>query len=366
MGGVVVRQMALNRRHFERRRQVVHHGVEQLLHALVLERRAAQHGHHGVRDRRLAEDLADLLLGQTRWRLQILVEDRVVLLHDRLEQLVAHLGDRLLERLGHRSLEVFLAERVVVVHDLDLADDVDQPGEQLARAQGELDRHGLGAEALPDHRETAVEVGAHAVHLVDEDDARDVVAIGLAPHRLGLRLHAAHGVEQGDRAVQHAQAALHFHREVHVPGGVDDVDAVLLVAAGPEGRRRGRRDGDAPLLLLLHPVHRGRAVVHLTQLVGAARVVQDALGRSRFPGINVGHDADIPNFLERRGTRHCLPLSSKNAGRPGRPRTGRSRSAVIRGRLRPLDAGSLAAGSRIVGHAGYGHGRARGSVAYHR
>ena len=34
---------ALDRRHVERARQVVEHRVEQRLHALVLERRAAQH-----------------------------------------------------------------------------------------------------------------------------------------------------------------------------------------------------------------------------------------------------------------------------------------------------------------------------------
>src|SRR2546430_8906447 len=33
-----------------------------------------------------------------------------------------------------------------------------------------------------------LEVRAHAVHFVHEDDARDVVAVGLAPDGLGLRL----------------------------------------------------------------------------------------------------------------------------------------------------------------------------------
>ena len=33
-----------------------------------------------------------------------------------------------------------------------------------------------------------------------------------------------HGVEHRHRAVQHAQAALHFGREIHVARRVDDVD----------------------------------------------------------------------------------------------------------------------------------------------
>src|SRR5215469_10172926 len=45
---------------------------------------------------------------------------------------------------------------------------------------------------------------------------------GLAPHRLGLGLHASHTAEHRDGTVEHAERALHFGREVHVAGGVDD------------------------------------------------------------------------------------------------------------------------------------------------
>jgi hypothetical protein len=71
-----------------------------------------------------------------------------------------------------------------------------------------------------------VEVGAGAVHLVDEADARHAVLVGLAPHGLGLRLDAGDPVEHRDRAVEHAQRALHLDGEVDVAGGVDDVDLV--------------------------------------------------------------------------------------------------------------------------------------------
>ena len=57
------------------------------------------------------------------------------------------------------------------------------------------------------------------VHLVDEDDARNVVAVSLAPYRFGLRLHALVAVKHGDRAVEHAQGPLDFDGEVHVAGG---------------------------------------------------------------------------------------------------------------------------------------------------
>ncbi|EYR64418.1 hypothetical protein N866_11445 [Actinotalea ferrariae CF5-4] len=77
-------------------------------------------------------------------------------------------------------------------------------------------------------------------------------------------------------------------------GRVDDVDLV----AGPVAGRRGRRDRDAALLLLLHPVHRRGTVVRLTDLVVDPGVEQDPLGGRRLAGIDVRHDADVADLLE--------------------------------------------------------------------
>ena len=116
-----------------------------------------------------------------------------------------------------------------------------------------------------------------------------VVPVGLAPHGFGLRLHAGHGVEDRDRAVEHAQRALDLDREVHVARRVDDVDPVAL----PRTRGGRGRDRDAALALLDHPVHLRGALVDLADLVGLAGVVQDALGRGRLARVDVRHDPDV-------------------------------------------------------------------------
>ncbi len=152
----------------------------------------------------------------------------------------------------------------------------------------------MGAEPVDHRLHAALEVGADAVHLVDVGDPRDVVLVGLAPHGLRLRLDAGDRVEQRDRPVEHAQRALDLDGEVDVAGGVDDVDAVALPLRGG----RGRGDRDAALLLLFHPVHRGGAIVDLADLVGAPRVVEDALGRRRLARVDVGHDPDVAGVLE--------------------------------------------------------------------
>src|SRR5260370_11082368 len=53
----------------------------------------------------------------------------------------------------------------------------DKPSEQLAGAERQLDRHRLRAEPVADHLEAHVEVGADAVHLVDEDDPWHAIAV---------------------------------------------------------------------------------------------------------------------------------------------------------------------------------------------
>ncbi len=283
---------ALDRRHVERARQVVDHRVEQRLHALVLEGGAAQHGGHRDVERGLA-DVLDEAIGLDRLLLEVVLHQLLVVLGHRLDQL----GARLVGALGHvlgdvRDLPV-LAE-VVLVDDRLHVHEVDDALEVGLCADRQLHRHRVRAEAVDHRLDRALEVGADAVHLVDEGHARHAVLVGLAPDGLGLRLHACNRVEHGDGAVEHAQGALHLDGEVHVARRVDDVDAVIA----PEGGGRGGGDRDAALLLLLHPVHHGRALVNLTHLVGASRVKEDALSRRRLSGVDVRHDSDVARVFE--------------------------------------------------------------------
>src|SRR5882762_4811903 len=115
---------------------------------------------------------------------------------------------------------------------------------------------------------------------------------------------------------EHAQRPLDLDGEVDVAGRVDDVDPVVL----PPARGGGRGDGDAALLLLDHPVHDGGALVDLAHLVGAAGVVEDALGRRGLSGVDVGHDPDVPDAVERHPLFSCSQVSpvltSGSARRP--------------------------------------------------
>ena len=100
------------------------------------------------------------------------------------------------------------AQRLVLPDDrLHAATRSTTPDEVALAADRQLQHQRDRAQPVFDHVDAAEKVGADAVHLVDEADARNLVLVGLAPHRLGLRLDAGDRVEHGDRAVEHAQAS---------------------------------------------------------------------------------------------------------------------------------------------------------------
>ncbi len=298
---------ALHRRHVERARQVLDDGVKQKLDALVLEGGAEQDRRDLVGERAGADGAADHLGRHRRLVLDVGREHLVVEVRDRVDQLVVILL-RLLEEL-RRDLDglELLAEIVLVEHGLHL-DEVDDAREVVLGADRDLERHRVRAEPVAHRLHGGEVVRAGAVHLVDERDARNLVLVRLPPDRLGLRLDARDGVEDGNCTVEDAQAALDLDRKVHMAGRIDDVDPIVP----PERRRRSRRDRDAALLLLGHPVHRRGALVHLPQLVGDAGVVEDPLGRRRLARVDVGHDPDVADAVERDPTSVILVLKSSS------------------------------------------------------
>jgi hypothetical protein len=281
--------------HVERAGEIVDDSVEELLDALVLVGGAHEDEVELVGDDALAKG-----------RLQH-VDGDVLLLEGELHDLVGEVSGRVekLAALGSRELGELVGDGVqglridhALVVFLEVPgghrDEVDETPELVLGSHGNLGRDGRCAQAILHGVDGMEEVRAHAVVLVDEGDAGDVVVVGLAPDRLGLGLDACDGVEDRDGTVEDAQRALDLGREVDVTRGVDDLDDVVL----PEARRSSAGDGDAALLLLDHPVHDGSAVVDLADLMGLAGVIQDSLGGRRLAGIDVRHDADVTHVLE--------------------------------------------------------------------
>ena len=163
----------------------------------------------------------------------------------------------------------------------------------LLGANGELEHHRPSPQPVLNHSHHAEKVGPHPIHLIDEGDAGNPVFVRLTPHRLRLGLNPSDRTKNRNSPIENPERTLDLDGEVHMAGGVDDVDP--MVAPQACGGRRG--DRYAPLLLLDHPVHGGSPFIHLTDLVVDPRIVKDPLGRGGLSRINMGHDADIAGLI---------------------------------------------------------------------
>src|SRR5690606_25730961 len=105
-------------------------------------------------------------------------------------------------------------------------DQVDDAFEVALGTDRKLHHDRLDAETLIQGVEAVVKIGADLVHLVDEDQPRDIVLVRLPPDGFRLRLNALVAVEQRDGAIEHTERTLHLDGEVNVAGRVDDVEAV--------------------------------------------------------------------------------------------------------------------------------------------
>jgi hypothetical protein len=329
----------------DRAGQVVDDGVEQRLHALVLEGGAVEDRDDLVGDRAGADGGAqvldrDLLLAD------VLLEDVLVERRENVDQLRPVLLGLVGEVVGDLADLPLGAQVFLQPHQRLHGDEVDDALVVALGPDRQLEDGRVGTQPVFDGLERGEEVGTQPVHLVDEAHAGDAVLVCLLPYRLGLGLDTGDTVEHRDGTVEDAQRPLDLDREVDVAGRVDDVDLVVA----PEGGRRGRCDRDAALLLLDHPVHGGGALVDLTDLVGPARVIEDALGRCRLARVDVGHDADVAGLVEGVGAlwhrfeslrRHRRRPSDWHVGvRPGRQRE------QTRGSLPPVTGGTTSGSGR--------------------
>jgi len=183
---------------------------------------------------------------------------------------------------------------------------VHNPAESVLRADGQLNGQCIALETVIDHIQYIVEICAHNVHLIDIDHSRYMVLVSLTPYGLRLGLNATLGAQNGNGTVQHTQGTLHLYGEVHMPGGIDDIDSVLL----PEASGSSGSNGNTALLLLRHPVHGCCTIVGLTDLMVNTRVIQDTLGGGGFTSINMRHDTNISCHFKRYFSRHNILLTN--------------------------------------------------------
>src|SRR5699024_2219454 len=259
--GLFVVINTLNSGNVDGRGQVIDHGIQHALNALVLEGRAAQDGLDLASDGTNANAFVDFCLGELAL-FEVFVHQLFVGFGSRFNQLLAPFFS-LVGQVG-RDVDVFELHAVTgfVPDDAFHLDEINHALEVVFGADGQHDGNRIGVKALLQLVEDREEVGTRAVHLVDEGQPGNAILVGLAPDGFGLRLNATNRAVHHARAIQDTHGALDFNREVDVTGRVNDVDMVgriVVIHARPECGRGGRRNRDATLLFLFHPVHGGGA-----------------------------------------------------------------------------------------------------------
>ena len=111
--------------------------------------------------------------------------------------------------------------------------------------------------------------------------------------RLGL--DALAGVDDQQRALARRQAAGDLVAEVHVAGGVDQVELVGLPVGGRvEDADRLRLDRDPALAL---EIHRVEDLLPHVPLGDRAGQLEDAIGQRRLAMVDVGDDAEVSDQI---------------------------------------------------------------------
>ena len=285
---------ALNCGNIERRRHKVNNCVEKLLNALVSVRSTAGYGYELILDSTLSDSLLDFLGREIRaFVLEVTVHKVVVKLGNRFKQSRSVLLC-LIKHIRGDFLNAHILSEVVIINIGVHFNQVDNALKICFSADRKLNRNSVALKSVLHHMNYIVEICAHNVHLIYISHSGYMIVVSLTPNGFRLRLNTALCAENGYGTVKYAKRTLNFNRKVNVSGGVDNIDTVLF----PERGSSGGGDGDTSLLLLLHPVHRGSALVGFTKLVVDTRVEQDTLRRGGLSGVDMSHYTNITGHFK--------------------------------------------------------------------
>ena len=261
--------------------------VEQLRHALALQRRARYVWNQFFRIKAFEQQRGELLVGEA---LRALIE-------------------------------IFFERSVVVL------------GERLGQRGAVVQRHARGPapRQLRQLREDGIDIRALAVRLVDEKQRGNPHLRQRAPYNLGLRLHALDRGDGDGGEIHSARRALRLAGKIAVARRVDDVD----FRAVPRKEGRGRAHGNPAPPLELREVRVRGAVVYAAQRTHRSGLKEHLLRQRRLARVDVREHAyrqraarnfiqssqPLPRGAARRGARVSAPHTPSSARRRrARPR----------------------------------------------
>ena len=179
------------------------------------------------------------------------------------------------EAIGRHVQNVDIADELFAFHDRFLKRD---DGRAELRAQG-VDR--------------LLEMRVFAVHIIDEEDASEILLAAVRPGFFRSDGRARDSVDQDHGGIDHLKRGGHFADEVEVAGNIDNIHAVIF----PIQRRERSADGDLALGFLGIVVADGGTVFDFAHSVDHFCVKKHCFGKGRFALAAVSDDRNIPNLV---------------------------------------------------------------------
>ncbi len=164
-------------------------------------------------------------------------------------------------------------------------------GEGGAFAVVDDDGHALRAEGFLYAGEDFLRIDVFAVHAGDDEDFPEVVFCREIPRLPRHEFDAALGVHADDGGVGGGEAGNHAALEVHLAGGVDDVDFLPRVGGVHEGGGKGV----AVFLLLFFKVGDRGAVGDRTEAADSLRPEEHGFCKNCFSRSGVAAENDVPD-----------------------------------------------------------------------
>ena len=241
--------------------QVINDRIQQRLNSLILKRRTAKNGNHLLCHCRLTNGgLEHGILDRSIVKKQS--HNVVIKISDSLNEDIPG-NFRLFNKLrGNIYFFIILPQFIIINNGFEI-DDINHTHKTIFNANRKLNRHGIRAQSILHLRNNACKIRSHTIHFINERNARDVVLISLSPDRFGLRLHASDSTKNRYSSIQHAHRTLYLNGKIHVSGRINYINKTIM----PKTGRCSRRDRNASLTLLFHPVHGCGTFVRLTYLV---------------------------------------------------------------------------------------------------
>ena len=268
-----------------RRRHVLDHAIHELLDADVLLGRTAEDRENLARLDALDEGCSHLDLRDLR-ALDVLLEQLVVELGDGFDELLARLFDIALDVLRDVRDEVFL----IVRDDLHVqSQKVDDTLEGCLLTNRQLYGHDAITEAHAQLLDDLTEVGVLAVHLIDEEGARQLGFLSIAPCLLRLDFDARRRRDHDEGAVGRRQGILDLADEVRIARRVDEIDLIVTPFAGGELQV----DRHAAALFLRLTVEDTRMLFHAAEALDRARIEKAGIEQARLARLAMADDGNI-------------------------------------------------------------------------